>query len=49
MDNPYFKLNQFWHDMQPRLGVIWDFTGNGQGQVTVSTTHASLKRRFLSM
>src|SRR5207248_10814329 len=20
---PYIKLNQFWHDMQPRLGFIW--------------------------
>ena len=29
---PYIKLNQFWHDTQPRLGLIWDFTGNGKGK-----------------
>jgi len=28
----YIKLNQFWHDTQPRLGVIWDFTGSGKGK-----------------
>ncbi|MCU1309363.1 MAG: hypothetical protein JWO20_488 [Candidatus Angelobacter sp.] len=33
---PYIKLNQFWHDMQPRLGLIWDFTGNGKGKFNVS-------------
>ena len=32
----YIKLNQFWRDMQPRLGAIWDFTGNGKGKISVS-------------
>jgi outer membrane receptor protein involved in Fe transport len=29
----YIKLNQFFHNMQPRVGVTWDFTGNGRGKV----------------
>jgi outer membrane receptor protein involved in Fe transport len=29
----YIKLNQTFHNMQPRLGVIWDFTGEGRGKV----------------
>ena len=29
----YIKLNQTFHNMQPRLGAIWDFTGNGRGKV----------------
>ncbi len=33
---PYIKLNQFWHDMQPRAGFIWDFTGKGKGKVSFS-------------
>jgi outer membrane receptor protein involved in Fe transport len=33
---PYVKLNQFWHDLQPRLGAIWDFTGSGRGKFSVS-------------
>jgi outer membrane receptor protein involved in Fe transport len=32
----YVKLNQFWHDLQPRLGMIWDFTGKGKGKFSVS-------------
>lgn len=32
----YIKLNQFWHDLQPRLGAIWDFTGTGKGKFSVS-------------
>src|SRR5215475_14115030 len=32
----YIKLNQFYHDMQPRVGVTWDFTGNGRGKVFVN-------------
>lgn len=32
----YIKLNQFWHDMQPRLGLVWDFTGNGKSKLSVS-------------
>src|SRR4029077_10868161 len=30
----YIKLNQFWHDTQPRLGLIWDFTGKGKGKLS---------------
>jgi outer membrane receptor protein involved in Fe transport len=29
----YIKLNQTFRNMQPRLGAIWDFTGNGRGKV----------------
>jgi outer membrane receptor protein involved in Fe transport len=29
----YIKLNQTFHNMQPRVGAIWDFTGNGRGKV----------------
>ncbi len=29
----YFKLNNFHDNMQPRLGVVWDFTGEGRGKV----------------
>jgi hypothetical protein len=32
----YIKLNQVWHDLQPRLGAIWDFTGTGKGKFSVS-------------
>jgi len=32
----YIKLNQFWHDFQPRLGFIWDFTGTGKGKFSGS-------------
>ncbi|MCI0663601.1 MAG: TonB-dependent receptor [Acidobacteria bacterium] len=28
----YIKLNQTFHNMQPRVGVIWDFTGEGRGK-----------------
>lgn len=27
------KLNNFRHNMQPRLGLIWDFTGQGKGKL----------------
>jgi outer membrane receptor protein involved in Fe transport len=27
------KLNNFIHNLQPRLGFIWDFTGTGKGKV----------------
>lgn len=27
------KLNNFWHNLQPRLGVNYDFTGNGRGKI----------------
>lgn len=30
---PYLKLNNFKDNMQPRIGVIWDFTGKGRGKV----------------
>ena len=29
----YFKLNNFKDNFQPRLGFIWDFTGEGRGKV----------------
>ncbi|MBO0800596.1 MAG: hypothetical protein J2P31_17390, partial [Blastocatellia bacterium] len=29
----YIKLNQTFHNMQPRVGAIWDFTGKGRGKV----------------
>ncbi|MBI1762617.1 MAG: TonB-dependent receptor, partial [Acidobacteria bacterium] len=32
-DTTYIKLNQFFPDMQPRLGFVWDFTGRGKGKV----------------
>jgi outer membrane receptor protein involved in Fe transport len=32
-DFAYLKLNSFMHNMQPRVGLIWDFTGNGRGKV----------------
>jgi outer membrane receptor protein involved in Fe transport len=31
-DTTYLKLNQFFPNAQPRLGFIWDFTGNGRGK-----------------
>jgi outer membrane receptor protein involved in Fe transport len=33
---PYIKLGQFLHDLQPRLGFIWDFTGKGKSKFSVS-------------
>ena len=30
---PYLKLNGFKSNLQPRLGVTWDFTGKGKGKV----------------
>jgi outer membrane receptor protein involved in Fe transport len=32
----YIKLNQTFHNMQPRVGVIWDFTGSGRGKFFVN-------------
>jgi outer membrane receptor protein involved in Fe transport len=32
----YVKLNSFKDNLQPRLGVIWDFTGKGRGKVFVN-------------
>ncbi len=28
----YLKLNDFVANLQPRLGLIWDFTGKGKGK-----------------
>ena len=35
-DVTYIKLNQFFWNMQPRVGVTWDFTGEGRGKVFVN-------------
>ncbi len=32
----YIKLNQFIPDTQPRLGLVWDFTGKGKGKFVVN-------------
>ncbi len=32
----YIKLNQFKPDTQPRLGIVWDFLGNGKSKFSVS-------------
>jgi outer membrane receptor protein involved in Fe transport len=32
----YLKLNNFKDNTQPRLGLIWDFTGNGRGKISVN-------------
>jgi hypothetical protein len=29
----YFKFNNLWDNMAPRLGLIWDFTGKGKGKL----------------
>jgi outer membrane receptor protein involved in Fe transport len=29
----YLKLNNFKDNMQPRVGIIWDFTGQGRGKL----------------
>ena len=29
----YLKLNNWFDNLQPRLGFIWDFTGKGKGKV----------------
>ena len=29
----YIKLNDFWANTQPRIGFIWDFTGEGRGKI----------------
>jgi outer membrane receptor protein involved in Fe transport len=32
----YIKLNNFWDNFQPRVGLIWDFTGKGKGKLFVN-------------
>jgi outer membrane receptor protein involved in Fe transport len=32
-DTKYFALNDFVDNAQPRLGFIWDFTGEGRGKI----------------
>lgn len=32
----YLKLNNFWHNTQPRVGFIYDFTGQGKGKFFVN-------------
>jgi outer membrane receptor protein involved in Fe transport len=32
-ESDYLKFNRFWDNAQPRLGFIWDFTGEGRGKV----------------
>ncbi len=32
----YIKLNDFIDNMQPRVGLIWDFTGQGRGKLFVN-------------
>jgi hypothetical protein len=27
------KFNDFWHNVQPRFGILWDFTGKGKGKL----------------
>jgi outer membrane receptor protein involved in Fe transport len=29
----YLKFNHFWDNFQPRLGLVWDFTGKGKGKI----------------
>ena len=35
-DITYLKLNSFKDNLQPRLGLIWDFTGKGNGKLYVN-------------
>ena len=35
-ESSYLKLNSFKDNLQPRLGLIWDFTGKGKGKVFVN-------------
>jgi len=32
-DTAYIKLNSFKDNLQPRLGIVWDFTGRGKGKL----------------
>jgi outer membrane receptor protein involved in Fe transport len=31
--NSYIKLDNFWDDLAPRIGLSWDFTGKGKGKI----------------
>ena len=31
-DSTYIKLNNWFDNLQPRIGIIWDFTGKGKGK-----------------
>jgi len=35
-ESTYLKLNNFKDNLQPRLGLIWDFTGKGKGKLFVN-------------
>lgn len=35
-NSTYLKLNNFKNNLQPRLGLIWDFTGKGKGKLFVN-------------
>jgi outer membrane receptor protein involved in Fe transport len=35
-NSTYLKLNNFKDNLQPRLGLIWDFTGKGKGKLFVN-------------
>jgi len=35
-NSTYLKLNSFKDNLQPRLGLIWDFTGKGKGKLFVN-------------
>lgn len=35
-DGSYLKLNSFMDNMQPRAGLIWDFTGQGRGKLFIN-------------
>jgi outer membrane receptor protein involved in Fe transport len=35
-DFSYLKLNNFKDNLQPRVGLIWDFTGKGKGKLFVN-------------
>jgi outer membrane receptor protein involved in Fe transport len=32
----YLKLNDFWDNLQPRIGLIYDFTGEGRGKLFIN-------------
>jgi outer membrane receptor protein involved in Fe transport len=36
LNSRYVSLNNFKDNMQPRVGLIWDFTGRGKGKVFVN-------------